>query len=173
MFEVEDKIKLTCKYGKNMRTTNPIESTHCVFNKSTLIPKHGTVANFIEGMTTIDLQYRTSAIDFEEKGPSVFPKKKNRYAKQQAVITECTKNLDDKKITIDEFLKKCAEVMIHEKYFKLIEAATERFENPSLDVDDEDTEMDENIVAIFATSESINGRIRTLCTKYFGKDWLN
>lgn len=171
-FSNEEKIQLTCKYRKHLRSTNLIESTHCVFNKSSIIPRHGTVANFIEGMTTIDLQYRTLAISFEEKGPTVFPKKKNRYAKQQAVIAESTMDLDNKKIGVEEFLKNCSEAMIHEKYFKLVEAATERLEK-SETVDIEIDEFDENIMAIFATSETSSGRIRKLCSKYFGEDWLN
>lgn len=60
--------------------------------------------------------------------------------------------------------------MIHPKYYKLIEAATESLESSIVDDIDE---FDENILAIFATSESSNGRVRKLFTKYFGDDWLN
>lgn len=171
-FSNTEKVKMTCKYGKHTRCTNLIESTHHVFNASSTIPKHGTVANFVEGMKTIDLQYRALEIAYEEKGPSVFPKKKNRYAKQQAAITESTADLDNKIITIEEFLEKCAEAMIHEKYYKLVEAATERFEKPQSS-DEDNSEIDEHIMAIFATSESTHGRVRKLCSKYFGDDWLN
>lgn len=139
-FSNEEKIRLTCKYGKHLRSTNLIESTHFVFNKSSIIPTHGTVSNFIHGMITIDIQYRALAIAFEDKGASVFAKKKTRYAKQQAVITEATEDFDNKKIGVDQFLKKCSEAMIHEKYFKLVEAATERVEESPLDdVEESDT----------------------------------
>lgn len=80
-FSNAEKIQLTCKYGKHLKSTNLVESTHCVFNKSSIIPRHGTVANFIEGMTTIDLQYRTLAISFEDKEASVFSKKKKTICK--------------------------------------------------------------------------------------------
>ncbi len=66
---------MICKYGKETKCTNLIESTHHVFNTSNTIPKHGTVANFIEGMKTIDLEYRALALAFDAKGPTVFPKK--------------------------------------------------------------------------------------------------
>ncbi len=52
-FSKPEKIKMICKYGKETKCTNLIESTHHVFNASTIIPKHGTIANFIEGMKTI------------------------------------------------------------------------------------------------------------------------
>lgn len=171
-FSDPEKIKLTCKYRKHLRCTNLIESTHNVFNNSRIIPQHGTISNFIGAMTTIDAQYRTTAISFETKGAGTFPKKKKRYAQQQSIINECTENLDKGKISIDEFLKKCAESMIHEKYYKLIEAATERFEKPQ-DIDEDQLETDEHIMAIFASSESSNGRVRKLCSKYFGDEWLN
>lgn len=171
-FSNEEKLKLICKHKKNMRCTNLIESTHCAFNKSDIIPKHGTVANFIEAMQTTDLQYRAEVIAFEEKGVAVLPKKKNRYVKQQAVISECNAKFDKKEIGVGEFLKKCSEAMIHEKYFKLIEAATKRFEKLEPN-DDQDSDIDEHIMAIFATSESTHGRVRKLCSKYFGEEWLN
>lgn len=168
-FSNEEKLKMTCKHEKNIRVTNLIESSHCAFNKSTIIPRHGTLSNFIEGMTVIDLQYRAQAIAFEEKGPAALPKKSKRALQQQAVITQCTQDLKEKTISVQDFLKQCAEAMIHEKYFKLVEAATERLEK-SQDVDDD--EADENILAIFATENS-SGRVRKLCTKFFGEDWLN
>ncbi len=57
-----------------------------------------------------------------------------------------------------------------------MEAATERLEKTPDEIETEsDTEsgFDENIMAIFATSETSSGRIRKLCSKYFGEDWLN
>lgn len=171
-FSNPEKIELTNKYRKTTRSTNLIESTHCVFNKSSVIPKHGTVSNFVDAMTIIDLEYRTTAIAFEEKGASVFPKKKKRYTTQQATITECTEDLAKNKIGVEDFLKKCSEALIHEKYFKLIEAATERIEK-SPDSEEDNANIDETLMAIFATSESTHGRIRSLCSKYFGNDWLN
>lgn len=106
-----------------MRCTNLIESTHNVFNKSKIIPQHGSISNFIGAMKTIDVQYRATAIAFESKGACVFPRKKERYAQQKSIIDECTENLDKGMISVDEFLKKCSECLIHEKYYKLIEAA--------------------------------------------------
>lgn len=169
-FSHEEKIRLTCKNGKHMRCTNLVESSHSVFNKSSHIPKNGSIENYVQAMTTVDLQYRTLAIAFENDGASVFPKKKNRYVKQQTIVDECTRNLNQNKITVEDFLKRCSAAMIHDKYYKLIEAATERFENRT-NVDNNE-EIDE-ITAIFTTSESSNGRVRKLCSKYFGDDWLN
>jgi hypothetical protein len=64
--------------------------------------------------------------------------------------------------------------MIHEKYFKLIEEATKRFENQNVAQMEEDVhEFDETIAAIFATEDTTNKRVITLCKKYFGPDWLN
>lgn len=108
----------------------------------------------------------------KQKAHARFQKKKKRYAQQQSVIDECTENLDKGKITIEEFLKKCSECMIHEKYYKLIEAATERLEKPQ-DINEDRFEPDEHIMAIFASCESSHGRVRTLCSKYFGDEWLN
>lgn len=112
-------------------------------------------------MTTIDLQYRHMAISFEDKGASVFPKKKTRYAKQQAVIAESINDLDNKKIGVEEFLKKCSEAMIHQKYFKLVEAATERLKKSTPD-DTEADEFNENMMAIFTTDETSSGRIKKI-----------
>lgn len=173
-FSCPEKIKLSCKYKKTIRTTNPVEAGHRVFNKSSIVPKHGTLANFIQAMRTIDLQYRSSAIDFEMRGASALPKKRNLYAKQQAVIEDCTTKLEANVITVYEFLKECAKVMIHEKYFKLIEEATKRFEDQNVPQMEEDVhEFDETIAAIFATEDTTNKRVITLCKKYFGPDWLN
>lgn len=72
-------------------------------------------------------------------------------------------------------MEKCAEAMIHAKYYKLVETvetATERLEKPQ-GSEEEDSEIEEHIMAIFATSESTHGRVRKLCSKYFVEDWLN
>lgn len=61
--------------------------------------------------------------------------------------------------------------MIHEKYYKLVEAA-ERLEKPQRSEED-DTEIDEHIITIFAISKSSHGRVRKLCFLYFGEDWVN
>lgn len=119
---------MVCKFGKIIRTTNPVEARHGVFNNSSLIPKNGTVSNFISAMMVTDAQHRSMAIDFEANGAAALPKKRKIYAEQQKVIRECTDNLINKKINIDEFLKQCAEVMIPSKYYKLVDEATKRFE---------------------------------------------
>lgn len=80
------------------------------------------------------------------------------------MIAECTIGLDNKKIGVEEFLKKCSKAMIHEKYFKLVEAATERLEKSSPD-DIETEEFDENIMAIFATSELPVGELENYVLK--------
>lgn len=180
-FSSEEKMKMICKYGIEIRTTNPIEAKHGVFNNSSIISQHGTVENFITSMKITDLQYRSLAIDFETNGPSAFPKKKKTYEKQQSVIIACTEALEKKEIDIQQFLQKCAEVMIHPKYYKLVEEATKKFEacvnkencgNEIID-DEMDDDFNEHIEAIFATSENENKRVRKLCSKYFGDDWLN
>lgn len=177
-FSDEEKMKLICKYGKSIRTTNPVEARHGIFNNTSLVPQKGTVSNFISSMMVTDFQHRSMAIDFESNGAAVLPKKRRQYVKQQGVIIECTENLKNNKINIDEFLTKCAEVMIHPKYYKLVEEATIRFEAEEhnvvepIDADGSD-EIDDSIQAIFATEQTTNKRVRKLCTKYFGENWLN
>lgn len=178
-FSCEEKMKMICKYRKWIRTTNPVEARHGVFNTSSIVPQKGTVPNFISAMMTTDLQHRAMAIDFETNGAVVLTKKRKQFLKQQTIILECTDNLDNGKIEIEEFLTKCAEVMIHPKYYKLVEEATNRFEMEKdtasglLDDPDSDDQFDENIQAIFATEDNTNKRVRKLCTKYFGEEWLN
>lgn len=178
-FSCEEKMKMVCKYGKTIRTTNPVEARHGVFNNSSLVPQKGTVPNFISAMMATDLQHRAMAIDFETNGAAALAKKRNQFVKQQTVIMECVENLKNGKIDINEFLTSCAKVMIHPKYYKLVEEATKRFEmeggNAVDSLEDIDTseEFDENIEAIFATEETTNKRVRKLCTKYFGEEWLN
>lgn len=77
---------MTCKYGKVIKTTNPVEAKHGIFNKSSMVPKNGTTSNFISAMQITDLEFRSIAIDFETNG--AFPKKRSIYCKQQAVVRE-------------------------------------------------------------------------------------
>lgn len=180
-FSSNEKLQMVCKYDKQIRTTNPAEARHGVFNNSSLVPKNGTLSNFISAMMVTDAQHRCLAIDFEANGASALPKKRNLYAKQQKVITECTDNIKNQGITIDEFLNRCAEVMVHPKYYKLVEEATKRFEmqkeneSSSNSIDDllNGDDIEEHIEAIFATEDTTNKRVRKLCTKYFGDEWLN
>lgn len=59
-----------------------------------------------------------------------------------------------------------------------MEEATIRFEAEEhnvvepIDADGSD-EIDDSIQAIFATEQTTNKRVRKLCTKYFGENWLN
>lgn len=91
-------------------------------------------------------------------------------------------SFEKKEITVEQFLKKCAKSMIHEKYYLLVERATEAFEaekenlfvaHKVEDSSSDENEFDENIMAIFATEQTTSKRVRKLCTKYFGGEWVN
>lgn len=116
-------------------------------------------------MITVDLEYRALALAFQKKGPSILPKKRSRYEKQQALINESTDDLDNKKISIGEFLEKIAHAMIHEKFYKLVEAASDRLENPQGCEENNENEIEEHIMAIsFSLCEiTLLGGILVLC----------
>lgn len=161
-------MKMFCKYQKSICTTNPVEARHGVFNNSSLVPQKGTVSNFISSIMISDLQHRAMAIDFETNGAIALAKKRKQFVKQQPIIRECTENLNNSKIVIEEFLSSCAEVMIQQKCYKLDEEAIKRFEMESgnsvgsIDDTESSDQFDEHIQAIFATEETTNKGVRNI-----------
>lgn len=169
-----EKMQKMCKFQKYIRTTNLIEAAHGAFNKSTLLPKNGAIINVIQGLQIIDLEFRTIVVDFDTNGVTSLQKKSQLYQDREKAIIDATINLTNKTITSQQFLEVCAKAMINEQYYKLIKEASAKFEaigNPD-DFEETNEGQMEYIEAIFSQAVT-NKRVKKICTKYFGEEWVN
>lgn len=173
-----EKMKKVCKYKKQIRGTNLIEATHGGFNKSILTPKHGNVNNLIHGLKCIDFQSRAVAVDFSKKGIAAFPKKAKLEQEREEKLSLYYEKLEKNEINVESFLECASELWIHKKFIVVIKRATDliegvaNVESNAVENEDASENVDDLIDAIFV-SDSPPKRVRKICTKYYGEEWMN
>lgn len=169
----DEKLRKICKYRKTMRGTNLIEASHGSFNKSIFTPKHSKPSNLIYGLKCVDLQYQTLAADYDLRGITAFPKKKNTEQEREQKLQLYYQQLEDELISNERFLELASELWIQKKYYLMIQEATKLIENIGEPSDSLDAEIiDDFMDAVFVNHEP-SQRVRKLCQKYYGDEWDN